>query len=58
MNNPYYITTEGLEQGTYVRVGAHTVKANAAMINELRWQAKDFTLKRCYIINLASKGSR
>lgn len=40
MNKPYYLTTEGLEQGTYVRVGAHTVKASAAMIEELRWQAK------------------
>lgn len=40
MNKPYYITTEGLEQGTYVRVGSHTVKANAAMIEELRWQAR------------------
>ena len=40
MNKPYYLTAEGLEQGTYVRVGAHSVKANAAMIEELRWQAK------------------
>lgn len=35
-----YMTTEGLEQGTYVRIGAHTVKAYAAMVEELRWQAK------------------
>jgi len=40
MNKPYYITGDGLEQGTYVRVGAHTVKANDAMIKELRWQAQ------------------
>ena len=40
MNKPYYLATEGLEQGTYVRVGAHTVKANTSMIEELRWQAK------------------
>lgn len=40
MNKPYYLTAEGLEQGTYVRVGSHTVKANATMIEELRWQAK------------------
>ncbi len=40
MNKPYYITSEGLEQGTYIRIGAHTVKANNAMIEELRWQAR------------------
>lgn len=40
MNKPYYITSEGLEQGTYVRIGAHTLKANNAMIEELRWKAK------------------
>jgi ATP-dependent DNA helicase RecG len=40
MNKPYYITAEGLEQGTYVRIGPHTVKANAAMIEELRWQSR------------------
>lgn len=42
MNKPYYVRTEGLEQGTYVRIGSHTLKANAEMIEELRWQAKGF----------------
>ncbi|MBS0655248.1 MAG: hypothetical protein JSR46_05705 [Verrucomicrobia bacterium] len=40
MNKPYYVTAEGPDQGTYVRIGAHTLKANAAMIEELRWQAR------------------
>lgn len=40
MNKPYYITVDGLEQGTYVRIGAHTIKANPSMIEELRWQSK------------------
>ncbi len=40
MNKPYFISSEGLEHGTYVRIGAHTVKANEAMIEELRWQSK------------------
>lgn len=40
MNKPYYITSEGLEQGTYVRIGPHTVRANADMIEELRWQSR------------------
>lgn len=40
MNKPYFITAEGLQQGTYVRVGAHTVRANEAMIEELRWQSR------------------
>ncbi len=40
MNKPYYVTAEGQDLGTYVRIGAHTLKANAQMIEELRWQAK------------------
>ena len=50
MNKPYYLTAEGLEQGTYIRVRAHTLRANAAMIEELRWQAKGlhFETMLCY----------
>ena len=34
-NKPYYITAEGKENGTFIRVGAHTKKANTLFIKEL-----------------------
>lgn len=29
MNKPYYLRSEGLENGVYIRVGRHTLRANA-----------------------------
>lgn len=40
MNKPYYRKSEGLDKGTYVRLGRSTVKANADMIEELKWQSR------------------
>ncbi len=40
MNKPYFRKSEGLEKGTYIRMGHHTVRANADMIEELKWSAK------------------
>jgi ATP-dependent DNA helicase RecG len=40
MNKPYYRKSEGLDQGTYVRLGRSTVRATADMIEELKWQAR------------------
>jgi ATP-dependent DNA helicase RecG len=40
MNKPYFRKSEGLEKGTYVRLGRSTVKANADMIEELKWQSR------------------
>ncbi len=39
MNKPYFLTSLGLEEGCFVRVGIQTVKANPSMIKELQWQA-------------------
>lgn len=44
MNKPYYRTQEGLINGTYIRVGASTVKATAEMRQELQWQARGYSL--------------
>lgn len=44
MNKPYFITREGLLQGVYMRVGAHTQKASAELTHELQWQAKNHSL--------------
>ena len=40
MNKPYFRKSEGLEKGTYIRLGRSTVKANADMIEELKWQSR------------------
>jgi ATP-dependent DNA helicase RecG len=37
MNKPYYVKKEGLEKGTYVRLGRSTLHADADMIEELKW---------------------
>ena len=38
MNKPYYRRSEGIEKGTYIRVGRNTVRATPETIEELRWQ--------------------
>ncbi|MBA3953867.1 putative DNA binding domain-containing protein [Candidatus Dependentiae bacterium] len=40
MNKPYYQKSEGLEKGVYVRLGRSTLRANADMIEELKWQSR------------------
>ncbi|MGC1879381.1 MAG: RNA-binding domain-containing protein [Rhabdochlamydiaceae bacterium] len=40
MNKPYYKKSEGLDKGTYVRLGRSTVKATADMVEELKWQTR------------------
>ncbi len=40
MNKPYYRCSEGLENGVYVRIGRHTLRANADLNEELRWQSR------------------
>lgn len=44
MNKPYFFTREGLSEGTYIRIGAHTQKASSELIGELQWQAKNHSL--------------
>jgi ATP-dependent DNA helicase RecG len=39
-NKPYYRKSEGLEKGTYVRLGSITLRATADLIEELKWQAR------------------
>ena len=43
MNKPYYRKSEGLDRGTYIRLGRSTVRATADMIEELKWQSKGRT---------------
>src|ERR1700722_8337143 len=43
MNKPYYRRSDGLESGVYVRVGRHTLRANADLSEELKWQSRGIT---------------
>ncbi len=40
MNKPYYIKSLGMEKGVFVRLGRSTMKANADMIEELKWSSR------------------
>jgi len=39
-NKPYYQKSLGLSQGTYIRLGRSIVKADADIIEELKWQSR------------------
>ena len=39
MNKPYYRRSEGLEKGTYIRLGRNTLRATPDIIKELQWQS-------------------
>lgn len=38
MSKPYYRKSEGIEKGTYIRVGRNTIRATPEIVEELRWQ--------------------
>ncbi len=54
MNKPYFRKSEGIEKGTYVRVGSSTVRANSFMTEELKWQSRgiDFEKLPVYKANI------
>lgn len=39
-NKPYYLKSEGLERGTYIRLGRSTLRANTDIIQELQWESR------------------
>lgn len=43
MNKPYYLKSEGLEKGVYIRLGRSTHAADADTIEELKWQSRGKT---------------
>ncbi len=42
-NKPYYQKSLGLADGTFIRLGRSTVKADADIIEELKWQSRDIS---------------
>lgn len=56
MNKPYFLTHEGMEKGTYVRIGALTTRATPEIIRELQWKSKGYSLDEMplYTTNIQS----
>lgn len=52
-NKPYYRKQEGLEKGTYIRLGRSTVRATIDLVEELKWQShgKSFDCMPVYRTN-------
>jgi ATP-dependent DNA helicase RecG len=51
MSKPYFRKSEGLEKGTYIRVGRSTVHATPAMIEELKWQSHRIDFEKLPVYN-------
>jgi len=51
MSKPYFRRSEGMEKGTYIRVGRSTVHATPAMIEELKWQAHRIDFEKLPVYN-------
>ncbi len=51
MSKPYFRKSEGLEKGTYIRVGRSTVRATPAMIEELKWQSYRIDFEKLPLYN-------
>lgn len=41
---PYFLTSKGLHEGTYIRFGTETLVASDEMIQDLQWQSRGFFL--------------
>lgn len=50
INKPYFLTKEGVGNGTYIRVGRSNLKASAESIQELQWKSQgvSFDALPCY----------
>lgn len=46
MSKPYFRKSEGLNHGTYIRIGRSTVKATPEIIEELKWQSHNIDFEK------------
>lgn len=46
MSKPYYRKSEGMQRGTFVRVGRSTIRATPEMIEELKWQSHNIDFEK------------
>lgn len=49
MNKPYFLTSLGINEGTFIRSGAHTTKAPLNLIQDLIWRNKGFSADATFI---------
>jgi ATP-dependent DNA helicase RecG len=40
MSKPYYLRTDGIDKGTFIRLNKHTMQAKEDVIQELHWSAR------------------
>lgn len=52
---PYFLTSEGVENGTYIRVGPHTKKASGEALEELRLTRLNLSYDEALITNTSKK---
>lgn len=50
MNKPYYLHIDGIEKGTYIRLGRHTVHASPEIIQELKWKSKSIDFEKTPVL--------
>ena len=55
MNKPYYRKSEGLERGTYIRLGRSTLRATSDVIEELQWQSRGRSFDMMPVYHTAMK---
>ncbi len=51
MAKPYFRKAEGVEKGTYIRIGRSTVRATPPIIEELKWQSQRIDFEKLPIYN-------
>lgn len=51
MSKPYFRKSEGIEKGTYIRIGRSTVHATSSMIEELKWQSHRIDFEKLPVYN-------
>ena len=55
MNKPYFLSSEGVANGVYIRVGRSTLRADRTTTQELEWQSRglSFDALPCHAVDTA-----
>ncbi len=51
----FYRKSEGINEGTYIRIGRSTVKATPQIIEELKWQSHNIDFEKMPVYRSKSK---
>lgn len=55
MNKPYYCKSEGLDRGTYIRLGRSPLRATPDIIQELQWQSRGYSFDMMAVYQASEK---